>query len=186
MSDIDSVLANRKMVKWTRRELAIRLVWGLCQPLFRFSPRLAWGWRRMLLRLFGARIGRNVHIFPNVKILIPWTITIGDGSAVGDGATLYGLGPISIGARVTVSQGAHLCAGTHDWRDPAMPLIKSSITVGDGAWICADAFVGPDVTIGAGAIIGARAVAVRNIGDNLIAVGNPAQIVRSRIEQTIQ
>lgn len=127
------------------------------------------------MRVFGAHIGAQVHIYPSVKIAIPWTLEIGDQTAVGDGAILYGLGAIRLGKRVTVSQGAHLCAGTHDWRDPAMPLIKSEITVGDEAWICAEAFLGPDITVGARSIVGARACLMRDLTPDMIAQGNPAQ-----------
>jgi putative colanic acid biosynthesis acetyltransferase WcaF len=156
----DPVQRNRATQKWNRRELAGRFFWSLCRPLFSLSPRLFWQWRIWLLRLFGARIGKNVHIFPTVKITIPWNISIGDSSAIGDKAILYALGPISIGSQVTVSQGAHLCAGTHDWRDPAMPLLKPPITIGNGCWLCADVF--------------------KDVPSYAIAIGNPAEIVKSR------
>ena len=169
------VEANRRARKWSRRELAGRVLWSLVLPLFRLSPRpLFWGWRRFLLRLCGAKIGTNAHIHPSVSIAIPWNLEIGAGAAVGDRAILYSLGPIRIGARATISQGAHLCAGTHDWRDAAMPLLKSTIEIGADAWICADAFIGPGVMIGQGAIVGARAVTMRNVGPSIIVAGNPA------------
>jgi putative colanic acid biosynthesis acetyltransferase WcaF len=139
-----------------------------------------WGWRRALLRLFGARIGREVHIYPSVRIAIPWNLAIGDQSAVGDRAILYALGPITLGKRVTVSQGAHLCAGTHDYRDPAMPLRKPPIVIGREAWICADAFVGPGVHIGVRAIVGARCVVMKNVAPDAIMIGNPARLLRPR------
>lgn len=139
-----------------------------------------WGWRRWLLRRFGARIAADVHIYPSVRVTIPWNIEIEAQAAVGDRAILYALGPIQIGSRTTISQGAHLCAGTHDWRDPAMPLLKPAITIGNDTWICADAFVGPGVEIGDRAILGARAVAMNSIEADAIAVGNPAVVVSSR------
>jgi putative colanic acid biosynthesis acetyltransferase WcaF len=130
--------------------------------------------------LFGARIGRQVHIYPTVRITIPWNLTIGDQSAIGDRAILYALAPITVANQVTISQGAHLCAGTHDYRSSTMPLEKRPITIGPGAWICADAFIGPGVTIGAGAIAGARAVVMKNVEKNSIVVGNPAMKVGHR------
>lgn len=174
------VAGNRAARKWSARELAGRVLWDISHPLFAWSPRPLWGWRRFLLRLFGARIGREAHIYPTVRITIPWNVTIGDQSAVGDRAILYALGPITIADRVTISQGAHLCAGTHDYRDPAMPLQKRPIAIGPGAWICADAFIGPGVTVGAGAIAGARAVVMKNVEENAIVVGNPAMKVGRR------
>lgn len=135
----------------------------------------------MILRLFGARIGREVCVFPSVRITVPWNVSIDDFSAVGNGVILYALGPITIGKRVTVSQYAHLCAGTHDYKDPKMPLIKSPIVIEDEAWICADAFVGPGVTIGARAIVAARGVAVKDVADCTIVGGNPARTLKFRV-----
>lgn len=176
----DWVARNRSERKWTRREQFGRLAWALVRVIFRLSPRPLWGVRRVLLRLFGARIGRDVHVFPTVRISIPWNLTIADGTAVGDRATLYALGPISIGARVTISQGAHLCAGSHDYAAPARPLLKPPIEVRDDAWICAEAFIGPGVTIGARAVVGARAVAMKDVAEGGVVAGNPARLISTR------
>ncbi|RST85167.1 acetyltransferase [Aquibium carbonis] len=176
------VSANRASRKWSRREQAGRVAWALVQPVFSLSPRPFWGWRRFLLRLFGARIGAQVHIHPSVRIAIPWNIEIGDETAVGDRVILYSLGRISLGRRTTISQGAHLCAGTHDWRRPDRPLMKPPIHVEDDAWVCADAFVGPAVTVGAGAIVGARAVVMRDVPAMVVVTGNPAREIRKLVD----
>lgn len=170
------VTRNRRHRSWSRKAQAGRVLWAVCTPLFRCSPRPLWAWRVWLLRRFGAHIGMGVHIHPTVRITMPWHIEIGDQAAVGDRAILYALGKIVIGARATVSQNAHLCAGTHDWRDPARPLIKTPVLIGADAWVCADAFVGPGVRIGQGAILGARAVATKDLPAGHIGVGNPMQI----------
>jgi putative colanic acid biosynthesis acetyltransferase WcaF len=175
--DID---ANRAARKYSRRELVGRLLWSLVYPAFRFSPRLAWEWRNWLLRRFGAQIGRDVRLFPTVRIIIPWTLTIKDGATIGDHATLYALGPMHIGARATISQGAHLCGGSHDFRDPAFTLWRAPLTIEAEAWIAADAFVGPGVTVGRGAVVGARAVAMKTVPANVVMAGNPARIVGQR------
>lgn len=172
------VATNRSMRKWSRSEQVGRVLWTLASPLFRFSPRLLWGWRRLLLRLFGARIGRDVHIYPSVRIEIPWNLSIGDQSAVGDRVILYALGAITLDERVTVSQGAHLCAGTHDLDDPARPLLKPPIHIGADAWVCADAFIGPGVKVGPGSVVGARAVAMKDVEAQTVVVGNPARTIR--------
>lgn len=152
----------------------MRVLWSLAVPLFYFSPRPFWVWRCYILRLFGANLGKEVHIYPSVRITMPWNIQIGDQSAVGDRAILYALGPIEIGKRVTISQGAHLCAGTHDWRQPDRPLLKSGIVIRDDVWVCADAFIGPGITIGTESIVGARAVAMKNVAPRTTVIGNPA------------
>ncbi len=175
------IQGNRQESKWTHRELIVRALWEIARgPLFAWSPRPLWAWRRFILRIFGAQIGLDVRIHPSVRIDIPWTLQIGDQVAVGDRAILYALGPITIGARVTISQGAHLCAGTHDYRDARMPLLKLPITIGDDAWICADAFIGPSVIIGDRAVVGARAVVVKCVSKDSIVVGNPARGIKER------
>lgn len=175
------IAANRRSRKWTRTELLRRALWDcLSLPLFAWTPRPFWAWRRFVLRTFGAQIGREVQVYPTAKITIPWNLKIGDFSAVGDGAILYALGPITLGENVTISQHAHLCAGSHDYTDPAMPLIKPSINIGDDVWICADAFVGPGVAIGARSIIAARGVVVRDVLCGTIVAGNPARPIKQR------
>ena len=113
--------------------------------------------------------------------MIPWTLEIEDDVTIGDAVTLYALGPMRIGARVTISQGAHLCGGTHDFRDAAFPLVRAPVSIEADAWIAADAFIGPNVTIGPGAVVAARAVVVRDVAGNAIVGGNPARVLGSRI-----
>jgi putative colanic acid biosynthesis acetyltransferase WcaF len=174
------ILGNRKVTKWTLREKIGRVLWSLVYPAFRFSPRPLWGWRRGMLRLFGGSIGRQAHIHPTVKIAIPWNLTIGEFSAVGDGVRLYNLGRVTIGKRSTVSHGAHLCAGTHDYRQRRFPLLKVPITLGDDVWVCADVFLGPGVRINDSAILAARAVVTRDVPRAVIVAGNPAIQIKSR------
>jgi putative colanic acid biosynthesis acetyltransferase WcaF len=171
---------NRAAQKYPFGEMVRRVLWMMGHLFFRFSPRPFFGWRRFLLRLFGAEIGKGVNIYRTATVYFPWKLTVGDWSAIGEDAMLYNLGPITIGEQVTISQRSHLCAGTHDHTDPSMPLQKPPITVEDQAWVCADAFVGPGVTVGEGAIVGARAVAVKDIEAWDIVVGNPARVVGER------
>jgi len=171
------IASNRRVVKWSRKELAGRVLWSCCSPAFRWSPRLCWEWRSALLRLFGAHIGRNVQIHPSARIFIPWNLEVGDWSSIGFDSLLYNLGPLKIGASVTISQRAHLCGGTHDFRDRAMPLIKSAVSIGDGVWICADAFVGPGVVVGEGAVVAAGAVVVKEVPSQAVVGGNPAKVI---------
>ena len=172
---------NQAARKWTRRELALRVLWAFVYPLFRFSPRIFWKWRVWLLRMFGASIAWDVHIHPTVAIALPWNIVIESEASIGDRAILYNLGLISVEATATISQGAHLCAGTHDYRRADLPLLKLPITIGEGVWICADAFVGPGVRVGDYAIVGARAVAMKDVEAWSIVAGNPARLIKKRL-----
>lgn len=171
---------HRASVKYSRGEKIERVTWGLVGLLFRWSPRHCYRWRNALLRSFGARIGRDVQIYPSVRIFMPSQLEVGDETTVGPEANLYNLGPMRIGSQVTVSQGAHLCGGTHDDSDPAFGLLRCPIEIGSASWICADAFIGPNVIIGEGAVIGARAVAMRNVPAWQVHAGNPARYIRDR------
>jgi putative colanic acid biosynthesis acetyltransferase WcaF len=179
MSALD-IVANRQSAKYSRAEIVRRLLWTVGQLLFRVSPRPFFACRRLILRCFGATVGAHVHTYPSTRIYFPWNLRIGDWSAIGENALVYNLGPITIGQKVTISHGAHLCAGTHDYTRADMPLLKPPITIGDQVWICADAFVGPGVTVGEGAVVGARAVVIKNVAPWTVVVGNPAQPVKRR------
>jgi putative colanic acid biosynthesis acetyltransferase WcaF len=167
---------------WSLRQRVGRLLWALVQAsLFRCSPHNAYLWRATLLRLFGARLGHNARVRRTVRIEIPWHISIGPNASVGDFAVLYSLGEIKIGKHVTISQYAHLCAGTHETRSLQMELICLPVNIGDDAWIATDAFVGPGVTIGARTILGARSSAFKDLPADVIAVGNPAKPIKPRV-----
>jgi putative colanic acid biosynthesis acetyltransferase WcaF len=175
------IAANRRGRKHTIGELIRRVSWGIGIWFFRLSPRPCFGWRRFVLRCFGAKIGANVNTYPSAWIYFPWNVTVGDWSAIGEQAFLYSLGPITLGEKVTVSHRAQLCAGTHDYTRADLPLITPPIVIQDQAWVCADAFVGPNVTIGEGAIVGARGVVTRNVEPWTIVAGNPAKFIKKRV-----
>lgn len=179
MNQLD-ILKNRKSTKYSLKELVLRVMWGIVRPFFYFSPRPFFGWRNLLLRIFGAKVGNNTHIYNTAYIYFPWNLEIGEYSSIGEYAFIYNLGSINIGSKVTVSQRVHLCAGTHDHTDPALPLLKPPIVIKDQVWVCADAFIGPNVSIGEGAIVGARAVVTKDIDPWAIMAGNPAKFVRQR------
>ncbi|MCX7801130.1 MAG: WcaF family extracellular polysaccharide biosynthesis acetyltransferase [Fimbriimonadales bacterium] len=159
-----------------------RALWGAAYLLlFRPSPRPCHAWRAFLLRLFGAKIGRGVHVYAKARVWAPWNLEIGDESGVADDAILYTMAPILLGRRVVVSQGAHLCAGTHDYEDPGFRLTASPIRVGDRAWIAAEAFVHPGVTIGEGAVIGARSVVTKDMPAWTVCAGHPCKPLKPRV-----
>lgn len=172
---------NRNAVKYTKKQQALRVAWMVVGVLFRFSPRVFFAWRSFLLRLFGATVGKNVHIYNSSKIYMPWNLEIGDWSSIGEDVLIYNLGQINIGKNATISHRAHLCAGTHDYRKTDLPLLKLPITIEDQVWICASSFVGPNVSIGSGAIVGACAVVMKDVEAWSIVAGNPAKVVGKRV-----
>lgn len=159
-----------------------RLCWQAAWLLlFRPSP---WFWhapRRLLLRLFGARVGRRIQIMPSVKIWAPWNLSLGDFATVSHGVDLYNVDKVEIGAHATVSQRAFICAATHEVDHPNMPLVTAPIRIGDGAWVAAEAYVHPGVTIGNDAVAGVRAVVLKDVPERHIVGGNPATFLRERL-----
>jgi len=174
------VAESRRAQKYSSGEQVRRVLWGFGHFLFRFSPRPCFGWRRFVLRCFGASVGKHVNTYPGTRIYFPWNLAVGDWSAIGEDALIYNLGPVTLGKKVTISHRAHLCAGTHDYTQPDLPLLKPPIVIGDQTWICADAFIGPGVTVGEGAVVGARAVVMKNVQPWTVVVGNPARFVKKR------
>lgn len=159
-----------------------RVAWGIAWALLaRWTPPPLHGWRRLLLRAAGARIGRGVRVYGSASIWYPPNLSMADFSTIGPRVNCYCQGAVRIGTRAIVSQGAHLCAGTHDHSDPDFQLIVRPIAIGEDAWVAAEAFVGPGVTIGEGAVLGARAVAMRDCAAWTVHSGNPAVAIKPRI-----
>lgn len=175
--DINS---NRRASKYSRKELWLRVFWGFGKLIFCLTPRPCFALRRFILRCFGAKVGERVNVYSSAKIYYPWNLEVGDDAAIGEWALIYNLGQVRISERATISQRVHLCAGTHDYRKEEMPLMKLPITIGKEAWICADAFIGPNVSIADRAIVGAATVVMKNVGLGKIVAGNPAQFIKER------
>jgi len=166
---------------WTLRQKLVRSLWYVVEAtLFRFSPRPCYGWRNFLLRLFGAKIGEGCRIRSSVKIEIPWNLTVGAQTIIGDEVILYCLGLVAIGKRVTISQLGHICAGTHDFTKASFPLLRPPIEIGDDVWLAADVFVGPGVKIGTGAVVGARSSVFTDLPAWQVCVGTPAKAIKER------
>jgi len=158
----------------------VQLWWFVQATLFRWSPQVFYGWRRWLLRRFGAHIGVSVIIRPSVQITYPWKLTIGDYAWVGDDVVLYTLGEITIGPHAVVSQRSHLCTGSHDYTQPTFDIYAKPIRIGAQAWLATDVFVAPGVEIGEGTVVGARSSVFESLPPGMIAVGSPARVVRRR------
>jgi len=148
--------------------------------LVRTSPRRAHGWRRLWLRRFGAQIDVTAGTKPTTHIWHPWLLRVGPWSMLAEGVVVYNLGPVQIGAHTVISQDAYLCAGSHDYTQPQLPLRRPPIVIGSGVWICAGAFIGPGVTVGDNAIVAARAVVTADVPPGMIVGGNPARVIKPR------
>jgi putative colanic acid biosynthesis acetyltransferase WcaF len=159
------------------------LLWQIVQStLFAMSPRPLYGWRRALLRLFGAKIGRKVLVRPSACIAFPWKLEVGDFSWIGDHVDLYNLDRIYIGCHSVISQRSYLCTASHDVNDIAFSYITGPIVVADEVWVASDVFVAPGVTIGRGAVVGMRSLVLDDIPPEQVAFGQPAKARGRRLK----
>jgi putative colanic acid biosynthesis acetyltransferase WcaF len=155
------------------RRLAWNVVWSL---LYRPSPRTFHGWRRLLLRAFGANIAGGAVPYAAARIWAPWNLTMAVNSCISDNVDCYCVAPIAIGAHATVSQYSYLCSASHDYHDPTMPLVIAPIVIGAEAWVAAGAFIGPGVAIGEGAVVGARSTVIHDVDAWTVVAGSPAKV----------
>ena len=167
-----------------RNAFVVQLWWLTQAIFFRNSPQFLYGFRRFLLRLFGANIGKKVVIRPTVKITYPWKVSIGDYSWIGDDVVLYSLGNIEIGKNVVISQKSYICAASHDYLQLDFPIFVGVVIIQDECWLATDVFVAPGVTIHKGTVIGARSSVYKDLPANKVCIGNPAKIVRNRVPTT--
>lgn len=164
-----------------RSAVTVQLWWIVQALLFRPSPQFMYGWRRWLLRRFGAEIGSGVILRPTMRVQFPWKVSIGDYAWIGDDVVLYSLGPITIGEHAVISQKSYLCTGSHDPLRKDFPIFHRAIVVEPECWIATDVYVGPGVTIGRGAVVGARSSVFRDLAGGTIYVGSPAKPIRDRL-----
>jgi putative colanic acid biosynthesis acetyltransferase WcaF len=163
------------------RHRALRLAWGITWALLAaWTPAPLHRWRAFLFRLFGARLANNARVHGSARIWYPPHLVMEENTLIGRGAIVYCIAPVRIGRGVVVSQGAHLCTGSHDIDDASFQLIAQPITIGAAAWVAAEAFVGPGVSIGEGAVLGARGVAFSDLAAWTVYAGNPVRPIRAR------
>lgn len=161
-----------------------RQLWNMVYVLlFRPSPRPFHAWRAFLLRLFGARLGKGVHVYPRAKVWAPWNLELGDHVGIADGTNLYNMAMISIGRYSVISQGAHLCGGSHDYNSRNFQLYAKPIVLGEHVWVCADAIVTLGVCIADGVVVGARTLVIKSIAQPwTVHAGHPARQIGHRTQ----
>jgi putative colanic acid biosynthesis acetyltransferase WcaF len=173
--------ADRYQSPWSLQERLMMLAWIIVHAiLFRPTPKPLYRWRNLLLRLFGAKITGTPFVASSCIIKVPWQLTLEDHCALAHKCEVYNLGHVTLKARCVVSQYTYLCGGTHDLADPALPLLVGDIVIGEEAFIGAKAIVLPGVRVGEGAVLGAGAVAAKDLEPWTIYVGNPCKAVRKR------
>ena len=153
--------------------------WWAVRALFFLTP-IPWpsALRVALLRAFGARVGQGVVIRGQVNITFPWRLTVGDYVWIGEETLILSLAPVTIESNCCISQRAFLCTGSHDFSSPEFSLKTEPVTIREGSWVAASAFIGPGVSVGPGSMVAAGSVAARDVPPRVIVRGNPAEIVK--------
>lgn len=160
-----------------------RMIWSICWTILArpFPKSTFMFWKRFLLRLFGAKIAKTANIYTSAKVFMPWNLEMKDHACLASGVDCYNAAPIIIGVDATVSQRAYLCTASHNISSSRHEQIEKPIIIKDRAWVAAEAFVGPGVTIGEGAVVGARAAVFKDVEPWTVVGGNPAQFIKKRI-----
>ena len=165
-----------------RRHQTVRMLWNILWPLTTwFLPRsLGMGWKRFLLRMFGARVHPTAQVYSSARIYYPANLTMEAYSCLADGVECYNVAPVTIGGHSTISQGAFLCTASHDITDPCHQLVTAPIVVEDQVWVGARAFIGMGVVVRQGAVVGATASVFKNVEPWSVVGGNPARFIKKR------
>jgi putative colanic acid biosynthesis acetyltransferase WcaF len=164
-----------------KSKITVQLWWIVYAIFFRPSPQIMYGWRRFLLRLFGAKVGKKVILRPTTQITYPWKVSIGDYSWIGDDVVLYSLGTIVIGSNSVISQRSYICTGSHDYLSESFDIYAQNITIGSECWLATDVYVAPSVQIGDGTVVGARSSVFKDLPANKVCIGSPAIPIKDRI-----
>ncbi len=182
MTSIRKGIDPYRQASFTLQNRMMRASWNLVYILlFRPSPRPLHRWRIRLLRFFGARIGKNCRVYPKTRVWAPWNLIMRNQASMADDVNCYSMATVELGEKCVISQGTHLCTGTHDYEDPNFQLYAKGIKIGGDAWVCAESFIGPGVQVGAGAVIGARSVVTRNMPEWMVCAGNPCRPLKERV-----
>lgn len=160
-----------------------RILWMIVnRTIFRMliGDRLK-GLRAYILKLFGADISSPTLIYNSVKVFAPWNLKVGYMACIGPNVNIYNKGMVEIGNYTIISQDTTLCTATHDITSPGNDLVVKPIRILDRAWVASEAFVGPGVTIGEGAVAGARAAVFKDVNSWMVVGGNPARFIKNRV-----
>lgn len=162
------------------KEILLTQLWRSVSFLvFKNSPQFLYGFRRVILRAFGAKIGKKVLIRPSVRIEIPWNLQIDDFCWIGDEVYLYSIDKIIIGENTVISQRSNLCTASHNYYSKNFETLSSQIKIGKNCWVASDVFISMGVTINSNVIVGSRTSVYKNLESNYLYTGNPARAIKS-------
>lgn len=163
-----------------KSKVMVQLWWLTEKTLFAWSPQFLYSWRRFLLRLFGAKIGKGVLLRPTVRVTYPWKVSIGDYTWLGEDCVIYSLGNITIGSHVAIAHGVYFNTGLHNYKNESFDIGSKPVVIEDQSWITNDVYIAPGVTIGKGCLIGARSSVFKSMPEGYVCYGNPAIAIKKR------
>jgi putative colanic acid biosynthesis acetyltransferase WcaF len=166
----------------SRRGKFVQIVWfaiEACLVNSRLMPLP--GVRAALLRLFGAKVGRNCRFLHPIRVKYPWNLQVGDNSWFGEDVWIYNQDLILIGSNVCISQGTFLTTGSHEL-STNMDLHVAPIVIEDGAWISSNCVVQMGVTIGESAVVTPMSVVHKTLAAGGIYGGNPCKFIKRRFD----
>lgn len=158
-------------------------IWYIVWKMFiSWLPRLGFnGWIRMVYRMFGSQIPCSSGVHPSANIYMPWNLKMGPYSTIASHVNILNAAPVIIGQNCVISERAYICCASHNIYSNVHEQTNAQIVMGDRSWICAEAFVGMGVTIGKGAVVGARAAVFKNVEPWMVVGGNPAKVIKKRV-----
>lgn len=160
-----------------------RMLWSITWNILArpFPKSSANRWKIFILRLFGAKVASNAYVYASAKIFMPWNLTMEEHACIASDVDCYNAAPIIIKKYATVSQRSYLCTASHNISSSQHEQIEKPIIIEEKAWVAAEAFIGPGVKIGEGAVVGARAAVFKNVDSWTVVGGNPAKYIKDRI-----
>ena len=169
---------------YTKTEKAKRALWNIAWTiLIRPCPRGKFfsKWRRFVYRLFGAKLADTASVHASARVFMPWNLEMAPYSVIGDNAEIYNPALVKLGRNCVISQHAYLCTTSHNIYSKRHEQIDKPIIMEDRSWVATDAFVGMGVTIGEGAVVGARASVFKDVEPWTVVGGNPAKFIKKRV-----
>ena len=159
-----------------------RFLWNFCRIFlfFPFKGKVFRRWRNLVLRMFGAKIAKTASVHASAKIWMPLNLELDEFACISDNVDCYNVDKVSLGKKATVSQRVFLCTASHNISSKKHELITKPIIIENFSWICAESFVSMGVTIGEGAVVGARAAVYKDVEPWNVVGGNPAKFIKNR------
>lgn len=136
---------------------------------------------RIIRDLFGS-VGEGVVVRPPMQCDLGYQIHIGARTFINIGLVALDIGRITIGEDAQIGPNVQLLTATHPIEpEPRRAKWESArpIAIGDNVWLGGGVIVCPGVRIGENTVVGAGAVVARDLPPNVVAVGNPARVVRT-------